>query len=331
MNDTLEQDIQLTHSFLNYLSAGYQGAFASFNAFKQLGYRGFKPDSLTRIEQILSKIERWAREMYEGHPLLSLSWTTVESFDAQAAFDALTRLRAELLDVVDEVKSILRRRSAGSVPEEAMYLVAEFARFAYSRDNYIRGYLFFAEAFNRTDIATSYVPLVEQCEADVALSNDLFTKYQQQGETIDQQFADSLLAYSVDLPIIFQTQIHEMTILLSVYSKSFTYDSIGINPQEALRWQQANIAPIDSGYWRAHEIGPEEATAWQQGGVTEGAVAYSWRNEGFNPPEVLQWLELGFSPSLARAWANHNISPQNAAAFIQQGITDPGQARNAAK
>lgn len=324
----IDQDKEYSHSVLNYLNACHQGEFAHLNILSQLQPGSIDEKEMAELQESLQQINSWFRSFQEGESLFSLEWPKPITPDAEKATHLLRRLPDHLRHVADQLRQFVWAPNFGeSRPEAINFIIACIGRYAYSRDNYLRGLLELARLSDHSGSVEQYELLLKRSEDDVKLAHALLQTYKSSQEQ-SEHFLHAVFSESVSIPGIFRSQAHDIDQLLSVYESDFTFEVANIREAEAELWKQIGLGPVEAGYWRAFEIEPQEALVWNQAGVVDYAIAGLWRSWKFPPEVAAGWIQADFLPSDAAMWANANITPEEASLFLKRGITDPSQVRN---
>ena len=316
MNESFLSDVLLTNSITNFLFAGWQGAFASLNILSQLGYLHFNPDDLSKIERYLSSAEKWKEDLYKGLPIFSSSWSSPQTVPAKKAFEHLVDLRSDLQQVVGKIRKILLINDLEHHPEEVRLLIAYFARQAYSRENYIRGFIDLGGSFRFKDLSESYSRVAPEAERSIEIAHAFFNLFMSE-ETLLPSFYRGLREECLFLPGVFQSQVHDINLLLNSYTTPITYANVGISAVDAQAWHANGINPIAAGYWMAWDFSPDEAPLWLELGVDDPKFGWFWRLMGFRPKEAFEWGRRGFAPPGARDWRDRGLTPDEAIREIQ--------------
>ncbi|MBN8549777.1 MAG: hypothetical protein J0M12_10730 [Deltaproteobacteria bacterium] len=326
MDPKHQQDIAFTHNFLNYLTAAYQGRFAAFNILQQLGFEGLKIEEIGRTRSILEKVRGWVSDLSNQICLFSASWTTPETFEAQSAYKLLADIQPELQAIADTAFSVLGDAATPQQPQRIKFLISSYGRYAYSRDNYIKGAIEYGKLFGHQDIVEQYTPLLGITTRDVQLVHSLITAYKSP-TPVDADFFKTLSDECIALPGLFRTYVHDVHVLLAPYKGGMSFENAGFFGPEILQWQSLGFDPTSAGYWRAYSFTPEEAAAWIQGGWQTPADAFDWRLHGFDAATGGSWAQAGFPAATAARWLGAKYSPDKALSLINQGFDDPDQVK----
>lgn len=317
-----DKDLAASHGVINYLNAGYQGAFAGLNMLSRLGAKTFNEDELTRVRQSLEKVTAWVNDLWRGNCLFCDSWTRPETFAAQKALSVLQDLRPDIFRTRDTVIAILRNPQWPSDPESVKYLVGAFGRYVYSRDNYIRGFVEFGKVFHQPNMVSGYSELLASASEEVKLAHEFLNTLKENSQP-PQQFYEGIYYQSVRLPAIFATHLHDIAQLIAKFSEPMSFNSIGVDDITAGTWQQIGLGPEGAGYWRAHEIDPEEAASWMATGIKEAAIASEWRLFGFSSQAASIWYHRNFPAAVAAAWASAGFDPDKSIELMEKGYQHP--------
>jgi hypothetical protein len=321
MNSDLSRDLITSHGLLNYLHASYQGRWAFLNALDQIGSASFGELEIVATREVLEKVNVWLSDLYRGSPIISATWTQPETFDAIKAVDYLRATKKEIAHLSQVISQVLGTNAVAVGSEEAKLLTAAFARYAYARDSYIRGFLEYGQAANNPDMLRIYEPFLVGSGEDLQVAHFLLHGFTARERDPDHH---SILLYRAQIvPGIFRTHAHDMNQILATFSGGFSFMSADFTSTEASAWNQSGFGPVAAGYWRAYDFLPADAAEWSATGVTEAGAAVEWRKHGFTASDVQHWVALGFPPLIARRWREQGYSAERALPFVQQGITTP--------
>lgn len=321
MRNDFEQDIQASFALLNYLNASCQGHFAALNVLSQLRFPNLSEEEVTFVRDALTKIARWTEELWQHQPLISARWTTPETFDAIHAVELLEAEKGDLGAYVSASHRALSLELAQE-PEAPKVLIAAFARYIYSRDNYIRGFIRYGEATGKREVVEVYRDLLERSSEELQFSQLLLTTFRD-APSVDGRFFHELAFRCRLLPMAFASHIHDINQLLAQFRGGVSFRTLDFSEQEEQEWLPSGLPPVAAGYWRAHLFSPQEAAQWASLGVTDAPTAFTWREHGFTAPVAIEWLRAGFAPGVAQRWAQAHYEPEDAREYLEQGITDP--------
>lgn len=325
MNIDLAKDRLVTHSITNYLHASFEGKFAALNILSQLKSQEFKEDELLKVQQLLNKTHAWNEQLFHDECLFSASWTTPETFEAQNALDLLKAQKQELHPISAELARML---SLPSLPsnDEIKRLIAYFARYAFSRDNYVRGFIDYGKAFDLLDMVQRYEQFAAVTEFEVHRAQELSQMFRVAEMTIEKtptEFTGLLFAACSPLPGVFRAHIHDINQLNAQFLGGLTFQNAEFSKSEAEEWQLAGFNPLNAGYWRAYGFTPDSAVPWNQVRVSDATVALEWIGLGFDAQSAEGWLLEGFPPPVAALWQRRGYQVDEALKMLQQGISDP--------
>lgn len=322
MDPVLLQDLHLTHSITNYLLACYQGKFAALNILERLGYDKIPPGEIDKTERAFEQISKWVNDLWNGEPLFSTTWTHADNFDAERAYKLLEELVPDLARASQITRTLITHTDLDKRPEGTMVLLSEFGRYSYSQDNYVKGFVKFAQTFGIDAMMRQYGGLVAEYEAKVDLTHSFLNVFT--SEEPEPSFYSSLIAVCRPLPGKFRMYIHDINQLLNWYG-DFNFEKAGFDEDEAQRWKTVSIGPDMAGYWSAFDIGPELAFRWAQLGVPSAETAANWSLADYTPESCQTWLKYQFVPAVARRWDDAGFDAPTAYGYILRGIEFPEQ------
>lgn len=325
MNQAYINDGNLTHAVINHLNALYRGKLAFLNALMHLKYRAFQQSELTDTKKAIEAIQRWFKELWQGMPLLSVSWKDAETFDAKRSFDLLNEIKLELTAVLEEISKIIKSPERFSDEEHIKFQIAAHIRSSYSRENFLKGLVEYGTQLQRDDIAKSYQPQADLAAQEVAAANNILKEYIS-GKELSNNFFEGLSFATNLLPNHFRMSLHDINHLLSVFDPEFTFEMAGIHESNAALWREMKLNAHQAGYWHAFDIQPDEARQWIELSVTDPLTAGSFKHYGFSQEEAVAWLELGLEAEVAFIWQRSGFQPKQTIPFIQKGIYLPIQA-----
>lgn len=325
MNNDLAKDRLITHAVTNYLAAAYQGVFSQFNILSQLEHSDFSEKLLITAQKNLSKVHTWTAQLFQDECLLSASWTSAETFEAQDALAMLDQLKANLYECATAATRIL---SLTSVPEvsDIGELLALHARHAYSRDTYIRGFMEYGSRFSLTEMYKRYEAFLPELSYDLQRNQQLlaiFKKSNGDRSILPNEFFPLLFQASVALPAFFRSHVHDINQLLSQFKGGLTWTNAEFTKAEADLWTSAGLGPAAAGYFRAFSMGPEEAGAWREAGISDATAAIDWKRGAFTPQSAAPWIAEKIPPPLAFMWSQAQYSPEEAKVFLEKGVMQP--------
>lgn len=321
MNADLSKDLLASHGLLNYLHASVQGRWAFFNVLDQVNSKLFEDREIAATRDMIERINTWLLDLYRGSPLISSSWTQPETFDAIKSIDYLKALKKEIVGIAQGTSQLLSSGSIAPKSEDEKLLVASFARYAYARDSYVRGFIEYGLVSRNEEMVRTYEQFIPNSAEDLEVARFLI-----QGEISETPPDDhnSLLIFRArTIPGVFRTHAHDMNQILAAFSGGFSFLSADFSPNEATMWNQAGIGPVAAGYWRAYDFSPSEASQWIAVGVMEAGSAVEWARLGFSLQSAFPWVQAGFPPALARKWRDAGFGPDRALPLVQQGFETP--------
>jgi hypothetical protein len=326
MDENLGADLELSNAVVNHLHSSLQGQFASLNMLSQLGYSGFNPDSVSICQSNITYTQRLLENISQGIPVLSRIWKSPQTQDAKEVMILLEICKKELISYADQIEAILIEPKLSEDQEQTKTLIGAYARFAYSNENYIKGYIQYCEHFTLIDQKASYDQLLPQAEKNIEAAHMFFDLYTDEKE-VPPIFYRSLFEEGLFLPGVFRTTIHDFNRFLATYRGKFDFNDAGISQEIAQEWSVINIPAFTAGYWNAFTLTAQDFIAWMQVGINSPRAAWFWKCLQFESVEAAPWIRFGFQPPLAREWADRKYSAEEAVELINQGFTNPDTAR----
>lgn len=330
MNENLGLDLDLSHSVLNYINACYQGKFASLNMLSQLGYHDFNPDELSQCQEKLSYTERLLGQLSQGNPVFSRSWKTPQTNEAKETLGIVSQLKTEIVALAVRLEKLLSTENPFQNPEDTKYLIASYCRFAYTNENYIRGYVTLGESFSVPEIVQAYTSLLPQAEKNIEAAHLFFDIYTNE-DGVPEVFFRSLFEESLFLPGIFRTNAHDLMRFAATYRGTFSFEMADIAPNRAEEWAVINVDPNTAGYWNAYTFTAREMADWVGIGVNVPRDAWFWTCIGFTAEAAAGWVQYRFPPPVALSWVQNSFTPDEAIDHLQRGFSDPTTAREEGK
>ncbi|MCB0310198.1 MAG: hypothetical protein KDD42_03120 [Bdellovibrionales bacterium] len=324
-NTKNKEDLILSHSIINYLAAGYQGQYTFLNILERLALPSLNQELIQTSKDALKTIVTWKKDLSEGLSLFSASWKAPQTFEAKRAIKMLEELRGELFKACVNTIKVLGLEYEKVDDGLLRYLIATHGRFAYARENYIRGHLEFSQALEDKNLSEQYKNHLENCSADIQLAHDLIKRFQDLKPEERKELVSAAKYHCLSLPGAFRAQALDINILLAVYRGPLTFNQSGINAENEEKWRSMGAVPEVAGYWEAYGIGPDEAQSWSNIGIADHELAAAWRLHGFDPETARSWLENGIPPIIAITWRAAGFSAEDTSYNLRDGIMDPAK------
>lgn len=322
MEGEVVNDIEITHSLVNYLYAAFCGKFSWCQVLSKLQSSHFTSGDLVLTKEHLRTIEKWIADLYNDQPILKADWSYPETQQARTAFGLLDKLKYEFIDLAEKLDTVISAGDYSSSKDRVALLTASFARYSYSKQAYCNGFLRYAKHFQKTRLEEQYTALLPQTDYDIRLA-DLFVGVVQNSAKAPAQFFIDMRDEAILLPGVFKSNVHDINQLQNMFDKPFTFTMAEISEYEAKNWTELEIAPITAGYWKAYGFLPKAAATWRQVGIEDPSLAAAFRDFQFIPQEASNWIQAGIPPCTAKRWraAGHDL--QSALTMINQGILEP--------
>jgi len=320
----INKDSEFSHSVINYVNATYQGRFAYHNILLQLQNQPYLEGRIDESKQALAKVTEWLKALWDQNPIFSFTPNYTHAQEADHALSLLAIVRDELIELATNVQNAIKDQNATSRSEQLICeLIASVGRFAYSRDNYLRGFVELAKFRKDQETKGRFEEELKQSDQDVQLAHSLLKHFKTNAASPGAAFYSALFSEAIPLPGIFRSYVHDIRQLLAIFEGGFTYLSAGITENESRAWKDIGISPLEAGYWLAYGIDAQGALKWNQLGITNYRVAGLWTAWSFPPDVAVKWLKAGYIPRLAGPWIRAGFELEEASNYINQGITLP--------
>jgi len=324
VTEDIEKDLDFTHSIINYINATYQGRFAYHTILLQLQQEPYVEARIDESKEALARVTTWLTLLWERKPIFSFTPQRSDKTEGDHALELLVVVSGELEELATRLEEILlESATTGYSTEHYQELLACFARFAYSRDNYLRGFVDLAKFKQDEEIKVRFEDALKQSDEDIQLAHTLLKHFKANTQNPGAAFNGALYSEVVPLAGIFRSYVHDIRQLLGVFGEGFSYDTAGISEGEARVWKDIGIEPIEAGYWLAYGLDARAALKWSQLGVTNYRVAGLWQAWGFQPEQAIEWQKAGYIPRLAGPWIKAGFELEEASKYINKGITLP--------
>ena len=321
----LHKDLHLTGEFLAFLRGGFFSQVMLESAASRLSSSFLLEDYVEGAHKAFDKIDAWLKELEDGMPLFSTSWTTPDTFDAIHAMGLMRDLKGDILWFAELVDKALATPNLAEDRESTRLLAAGVVRSAAARVSYL-------ETLNDVFLKLKVPDRAQPFAAELPDAKGFL----QTANSIVDIFSDDR-PYSPDLcerlrieaslvPCSMRAYAHDARVLLNVYSREFTYELAEIPPQAAKAWLNMKVPAVAAGYWYAYNFTPEDYLRWASVGIRGAPLAAYWRRARFDPEDAVQWIQQGVPPMIAIEWARAGFDAGRTVAMLQRGITDPSKA-----
>ncbi|MEZ4754405.1 MAG: hypothetical protein R3A13_08880 [Bdellovibrionota bacterium] len=227
-------EVSLTHSFTNYLNALYQGKFAYLNILKQGGHSLYSEKELSETQAILENTAAWRKRLFEDDtifPKVAADKKNILSDEAKRIMALLEAIRPKNYHLAQNLETIFIDKNLENNPEHITLLVASFANYTYTRENYLAGGLNFAHHFGLNSVideATFYLNLAQQ---DIQLAHT-FMNAVDNFEIAAKHFLQIIIGECRILPGAFRIFNNDIVALLNTYEGNYCEELMGIGPTE---------------------------------------------------------------------------------------------------
>ena len=320
MSDNLQKDVSLTHSITNYLSAQFRGQLAFLKALTQLSHSVSLQNDIKTIERDLSYINRWNKELTSGMPIFSVSWKVAETGEAQQAFVLLKKIKSEIKNLSTKLDTIIQKDRPFEMLEDLKFSIACNVRYAYTRENFIKGFMEFAASLSLEELHNRYKSELQQAGQDIQKATALFKELKQQGRPEADKLSELEQTLKV-IAAITRSYMHDINFMLAIYAPSFTFENAEFSETEASAWQNLNFTANEAGYWRAYTFDAEKAVEWFNVGIQDPCSAFVWQLNGFEPLSAIAWWNLGIDAKSAKELSKKGETPDAVYAKMQKAAS----------
>ncbi len=323
----LNRDLHISAEFITFLKAGFYGQVLFESALARLepSVSPLPASYLETAHKALDKIDRWTKELADELPLLALSWTSVETFDAISAMSFLREFKRECLWILPQVDSALSTSNLAQNRDAVKLLAASLVRSAATRTCYVETLSQCFSDLKAQDFADRVALEIDGAREYLGISNSIVDIFSG-GGVYSNELCDKLRKEASLVPSDIRSYVHDANILINILAKEFTFELAEIPRDQAQEWIAAQIPAAAAGYWRAYGFGPRDYFEWMQIGVTGAPLAANWRRARFMPEEAGPWIREGIAPVLATIWKSHGFDAPRTAALLRRGETDPTKA-----
>jgi hypothetical protein len=304
-------DLNLSHAFINTLSSSYQGMYVYENVFGILTQSPERERKMADTAQVLDKVNEWWR-LFKRHEPLVRHGCRDEGMtgDGARAWRLLEVSQRRIESLAEQMLSTTSVEALLEDPEARCKRVAAFCDSAYARHHFVYGLVAYGEILGREQVADRWRQHLPSTLRETGRGTELFGKFRELGEQVDEDSAEHLLDVTLVLPVILIRQAVDIRGVFGLLRDRFDYLDAGIPSDQVERWQALGFTPGDAGHWRATGLSPEESLEWIKAGVPDPTTAatFAWRN---------------IAMDVAAKWHQAGCNGRAAAFYLARGITDP--------
>jgi len=321
----LHKDLHLSTEFLAFLRAGLLSQVTLENAESRLGAAFLPSNYIENAHKALDKIDEWLKDLEDGMPLFSTSWTSPETFEAISAMSSMKELKRDVLWFSQIVETALQVPALMDDRASVKLLAAGVFRSASTRLSYletINTVFLKLKAGDRAQAAAAEIPEAQRYLQSANTIIDIFAGDAQ----YTPDLCERLRVEASLVPSDMRAHAHDARIFLNIFSKQFDYELAEIPAPEAQPWFDMRIPAVAAGYWHAYRFTPVDYARWASVGIRGAPLAAYWRRARFDPESAVDWIQKGIPPMMAMEWARAGFDAGRAVAMLQRGITDPSKA-----
>ncbi len=296
------------HAILNALRAALAGQFSKYRTAQLLGNPLFEPYLFENSANRLSWISQLFSDFHKDE-------TQIICLEDAGEVESLFQLVQQQLEqdafMAQEILSVL----SWSEPENLDglgALVCFHSAHLHAREMYIDGLIYYARCFGIADMMR-YWERQAHLGADAAERNREFLVRLAKEGRIDKGFLQEIYSETVLIPSSYRCQSHDMNRIRCLDQGECEFETLPMESDEALMWQELGINAEKAGYWRAYQISPVEVDEWRDFGFLEPRQAGIWKARGFSPSEADEWSLAGYDPEQAHLYRHCGCaSPESA-------------------
>ncbi len=314
-------NLRLTQSFVNTLSAAYTGLWIFERSLCRLEPEVDRTDELAQAEHAMQRIQRWERETLQGE---TLSERPLLSDDASRAWRLLHVAEGRIRSLIGELIQSSDLRVLADDPFARSVRIATHCEAAYASEASALGMLRWTEVHAPLEAGRwrhrllTYHRQVEEADA-------LLERFSDRKIEPDDRDLACLLDSSLLLPADLAERVVDICHVFSLYTGVFEYADVGIPEAQNVSWETAGFGPYAAGRWFAAGLNARHAIDWMKVGAEDPLVAAGFMWRGFTPQEAQPWLSAYIGGRIAASWASNGSDPQEAREWISLGVRDPAE------
>ncbi len=326
MDKQLEDDLCLSHAFMNALSASYRGFYVYVNAMEQLAPSAETNHAAQKIATLIETINGWWEDFKAHRPLMRFSAPPPLAGDAVQAWNLLEVARERLGGIVGELTAVSTVDGLMANPRALYSRVAIDCEAAYSRHHFIQGLILYGRILDKPDVSDRWLQHTLSCQQGINEANALLEKTKRMNGKLLLETVSEILDYTLAGPVACAQKIVDMSRIFTLFSGEFDYHHAGIRSHEVESWADRGIPPYAAGQWCAAGLNPDQVMAWISVGIADplAVINFLWR--GFDLQTAKAWWEGGFQGRFAAAWRDAGHTLEEAVAWRAQGVGHPSLA-----
>jgi len=320
------QYLDISHAFINILSATYQGMFVFFNAMDQLSDTDEWKDDRESVAETLDTINSWWADFRQQKPLVTESDRSQPSDAFNIAWKLLEVARDHHRWSLQELAQSSRAEVLMENPPALHIRAASSCGAAYARWHYIQGLICYGEVLDREDVADRWRQQLLSAQSGMNRGHTHLELAREMRSEPREEHVSRILDETCNLPAVYGQRVVDITEVFSLFTGKLDYQDAGIPSGEEGPWMEAQIPPAQAGRWYIVGMTAEQCAEWVRGGVPDPVIAFDFILRDFWPDEAGPWFAEGFSAADAKKWSDAGYSAEQAAAFVRDGVREPAQA-----
>ena len=323
----LNRDLHVSAELIAFIKAGFYGQVLFEAALARLSPDDspLSPKYLETAHKALDRIDRWTKDLSEELPLIAMSWSTAETFDAIAAMGFVREFKRECLWMAPQIETALVSPNLPQNRDTVKLLAAGLLRSAATRACYVETLAQCFTELKAKDYAEGVAAELDGAKEYSTITNSIVDIFSG-GTVYSNELCDKLRKEASLVPSDLRSYVHDANILLNILVREFSFELAEIPTDEARDWNAAQVPPTLAGYWRAYQFSPLECVEWANFGIRNAPLAANWRRARFYPDEASRWIREGIAPIVATEWRNAGFEAPRAGFLLRKGFTDPAKA-----
>lgn len=322
-DQTLEQDLRLSHAFLNTLSAAYRGLWVFECAMAQLEPEEDREDELHKTERVLERVADWWRDFDRGEPLFTGTDRPVLDGEASKAWRLLQVAEARYRSLIGELTGTADLDVVEHDEHGRNLRVAVNLEIAHFQRETVRGLIRLGDVVGPSQGGEVWKQRVLGCDARIGEAEELLRSFEGVQEEPSSALLQELLDATLLLPAHVAQRVMDICQVFSLYTGVFDYEDAGIPEAQCQIWAEAGFQPQIAGRWFAAGLSPGKAADWIAAGASDPLVAASFLWRGFSPQDARPWLDRFIEGRRAIEWMAAGCDAEDAREWIAIGVRDP--------
>lgn len=296
-----DQELDISHAFINILSASYQGMHAFFNGMGQLSGTDEWAEDLQSVRGALDVIRSWWGDFKEHKALWQESDRQAPSDAFRHAWGLLEAARSHHRWTLEQLARSSSIEALMSDANAVWIRGAASCGAAYGRQHYIQGLINYGEVMDNEQVADRWRQHLLPAQAELNRAHEDLELARRLAQEPAEPTAARLLDGTMTLPAIYGQRVIDIAEVFSYHTGQLTYEDVEVDAEDVDAWKAAGFEPPEAGRWYIVGMLPEDAAVWIKAGVPHPVVAFDFLVRGFSPEEAAVHFAKGVSASDAQA------------------------------